>query len=66
MRNLDMELVGGLAKRGWTVHDIDVIGNPKDLTVFVQRLRDAKIKNPIHFCDRGKKNILTYFVYGMA
>ena len=55
MRSLDLELVGGLAKRGWTVHDIDIIGNPKDVPVFIQRLKDAKIQNPIHFCDKGEK-----------
>ena len=52
MRGLHLELVGGLAKRGWTVHDIDIIGDSKDVPIFVERLRKARVTNPVHFCDK--------------
>lgn len=55
LSDLDLELVGGLADRGWTIHDIDIIGNIKEVPKFIERIRKAKIKNPVHFCDMGYK-----------
>ena len=51
MRDLNLEIVGGLNYRGWTVHDIDVIGDKKDIPALVERLEKARIKNPVHLCD---------------
>lgn len=51
MRDLNLEIVGGLNYRGWTVHDIDVIGNQKDVPILVERLEKAGIKNHVHLCD---------------
>ncbi len=53
MRGLDLELVGGLRNRGWTIHDIDVVGNLKDVSELIKRVRKAGISNPVHFCDKG-------------
>lgn len=53
MRGLNLEIVGGLVNRGWTIHDIDVIGDPRDIPVFIERLEKARIKNPVHLCDKG-------------
>lgn len=51
MRGLNLELVGGLVNRGWTIHDIDVVGNAKDVPTFVDRLERGGITNPVHLCD---------------
>jgi len=51
---LNLEIVGGLKKRGWTSHDIDVIGNKKDVSAFAKRLRKAKINNPVHYCGNAE------------
>jgi len=48
--DLNLEIIGGLKNRGWTVHDIDVIGDKRDVNTFAQRLKKAKINNPVHFC----------------
>lgn len=53
MNSLQLQLVGGLVTRGWTVHDIDVIGSEADVPLFVQRLERSGIHNPVHFCDDG-------------
>ncbi|HAJ44404.1 TPA: hypothetical protein DCX62_02070 [Candidatus Azambacteria bacterium] len=50
IKDLNIEIVGGLNKRGWTVHDIDVVGNRNDVVIFNDRIRGALIKNPIHYC----------------
>jgi hypothetical protein len=50
----DLTIVGGLIKRGWTVHDIDVIGKREDIPAFAERLRNAGFPNAIHFC--GERN----------
>lgn len=47
---LDIRIVGGLADRGHTHHDIDVVGDKKDLLVFVERLIENHIFNPVHYC----------------
>jgi hypothetical protein len=51
MRGLNLEIVGGLNYRGWTIHDIDVIGDVNDVPIFIERLEKAGIKNPVHLCD---------------
>ena len=48
MSGLDLELVGGLWERGWTLHDIDVVGDNKDLFELTKRLK----KNNIYFLIR--------------
>lgn len=50
LAGLQLQFVGGLNKRGWTVRDIDVIGNHNDVAVFNQRVKNATIKNPVHYC----------------
>ena len=47
---LDLALVGGLERRGYTEHDIDVLGNEGDVSVLVERLRAKKINNLVHYC----------------
>ncbi len=39
LEGLDLEIVGGLAGRGYTEHDIDVVGNYSDVAIFVKRLK---------------------------
>lgn len=56
VEGVDLELVGGLKERGWTIHDIDVVGDLRDVPKFVSQVRNAGIKNPVHFCDFGSKN----------
>lgn len=55
-KNLDLEIVGGLRSRGWTVHDIDVVGDKEDAKVFAKRLRKARVDNPVHFCSISEEN----------
>jgi hypothetical protein len=50
LQKLSLHLVGGLATRGWTVHDIDVIGAKADVPRLVGRLRAAGIMHPVHYC----------------
>lgn len=47
---LDLVVVGGLKNRGWTLNDIDVRGTKFDVVVLAQRLQNADIRNPIHYC----------------
>ncbi len=56
LHNLNLEIVGGLTKRGWTVHDIDVMGNHSKVVIFHQRLKKAGIQNPIHYCGTNKNH----------
>lgn len=51
-KDLKIKVVGGLVRRGWTLHDIDVVGNRQDVAIFSRRLRKNQISNPIHFCGR--------------
>lgn len=55
MKGLDLELVGGLKTRGWTIHDIDVAGDIMDVPKFIERVEKEGIQNPVHFCDYGFK-----------
>ena len=50
VKNLDVKIVGGLIKRGWTMHDIDIRGNKKDIAVLAHRLKENNIPNPVHYC----------------
>jgi len=56
IKDLDLELVGGLKERKWTIHDIDIVGDHKDILVFVKRLKKNKITNPVHFCSPCRKH----------
>ena len=49
MDGLDIEIVGGLARRGWTTHDIDVVGSRRDVQLLAERLRKHNIPNPVHY-----------------
>ena len=53
MKGLDLELVGGLPKRGWTTNDVDVVGNRSDAPELEQRLRADNIQEPLHWCGDG-------------
>ncbi len=48
IKDLDIQLVGGLSDRGWTEHDIDVIGDARSISILAKRLHDHKVYNPIH------------------
>jgi hypothetical protein len=50
LKDLDLTIVGGLARRGWTIHDIDIIGRKSDVPLFVSELRRAHIYNAVHYC----------------
>lgn len=49
-RGLELKIVGGLSDKGYTRHDIDVVGNKKHLPLFIKRLKENSINNPIHYC----------------
>lgn len=49
-----IRIVGGLSDRGYTHHDIDVVGDKKDVPRFVERLRSDSISNPVHYCGGFK------------
>jgi hypothetical protein len=67
LRGLDLELVGGLKTRGWTVHDVDVIGSRSDVLQLVKRLRKAGVRNPVHFCNGyGKHSHVQCIAGGLA
>lgn len=50
---LDLDLVGGLKTRGWTTHDVDVVGSAEHAAVLAERLRKAGIRNPVHHCSNA-------------
>lgn len=47
-KGLSIEIVGGLKSRGWTEHDIDLVGSARDIAIFSKRLKAHRIYNPIH------------------
>lgn len=49
-KGLNIKIVGGLSDRGYTYHDIDVVGDKKDVLIFVRRLNRDAISNPVHYC----------------
>ena len=51
LAGLDLVLVGGLHSRGWTTHDVDVVGTPVAAAALAERLRAAGIHNPVHHCN---------------
>ena len=63
LQDLSLELVGGLVTRGYTTHDIDIIGDKRDIPVFVDRLRQASIPNPIHYCGKKERHSHWQCVY---
>ena len=50
LAGLDLDVVGGLKKRGWTLNDVDVVGTKSDIQILSIRLESAAIRNPIHYC----------------
>jgi len=67
MKGLNLELVGGLHNRGWTVHDIDVVGGVRDVSILARRLQSDGISNPVHFCSpKGKHSHLTCLWKGLT
>lgn len=46
----NLVLVGGLATRGFTQNDIDVLGEHDDVVAFAEKIRELGIKNPVHHC----------------
>lgn len=49
-KGLEIRIVGGLSDRGYTNHDIDVVGNKEHISLFVKRLRVNSVHNPVHYC----------------
>lgn len=56
LAGLHLALVGGLARRGWTIHDIDVVGEQEDVSVLAERALGAGITHPIHYCGRPNRH----------
>src|SRR4051812_47825341 len=56
MRGLDLQLVGGLPRRGWTTNDVDVVGNRADAPTLEARLRHDHIAEPVHYCGDGVRH----------
>jgi len=54
--NLDLKIVGGLKRRGYTKNDIDIIGEKKDIKILAQRLAEVNIRNPLHHCGEKHKH----------
>ena len=52
LKGLDIEVVGGLKGRGWTTHDIDVVGKREDIPIFAERLKADAIPHPVHYCRK--------------
>jgi len=50
LKGLSLQIVGGLENRGYTEHDIDVIGEEKDVPILVKRLSEKSINNLVHYC----------------
>jgi hypothetical protein len=64
--DLDLEIVGGLKKRGWTSNDIDVVGTQADIYTLSLRLASENINNPIHYCgERHKHSHVKCAYYGV-
>ena len=53
MAGLHLRIVGGLARRGWTTNDVDVVGDRIDIPTLSSRLRADNIPEPIHYCGDG-------------
>lgn len=53
---LDLVLVGGLVTRGYTYHDIDVLGAHGDCACLHERLRTNGVRNPVHYCGSYTKH----------
>jgi hypothetical protein len=66
LRGLGLELVGGLATRGWTLHDVDVVGARADVPRLVARLRAAGVRHPVHYCGGSKHSHLDCIRGGLA
>ena len=47
---LDLKIIGGLSNRGYTNHDIDVVGIKRDVPILVERLAAKSIDNLVHYC----------------
>ena len=57
LTDLDLRIVGGLVNRGFTEHDIDVLGDEDDVSTLVKRLKTKKINNLVHYCgSRSRKH----------
>lgn len=67
LEGLDLRVVGGLIKRGYTDHDIDVVGYKKDVSKLVMRLTSQKINNLVHYCGpvSGTHSYLPALLYGL-
>src|SRR5690348_9203195 len=65
--DLDLHVVGGLANRGYTTNDIDVIGDRADIPALVSRLEKDGIQEPIHYCgsEHGKHSHLRCAYFGI-
>ncbi|MCE9541067.1 hypothetical protein K8R03_00730 [Candidatus Kaiserbacteria bacterium] len=50
LSGLNLDIVGGLSKRGWTLNDVDVVGTKSDIQNLSIRLETRGIRNPIHYC----------------
>ncbi len=50
LSGLNLFIVGGLKNRGYTEHDIDVVGDKKDIKEFIKRLAEINIDSLVHYC----------------
>ena len=50
IEGLGLRIVGGLVNRGYTEHDIDVIGQENDVSTLAKRLAARNINNLVHYC----------------
>lgn len=55
LEGLNLEIVGGLCYKGYTEHDVDVIGEEKDVPVLVKRLNEKNVNNLVHYCGPRAK-----------
>lgn len=63
LKGLDLKIVGGLHNRGWTIHDVDIVGTNRDVPIFARRLTEAGIENPVHYCGRqSHRHILNHLL----
>lgn len=67
LAGLDLQIVGGLYYRGYTEHDIDVVGSLKDVSVLARRLADNNISNLLYYCGTGsqKHSHFTALMFGL-
>jgi len=49
LSGLDLTVVGGLADKGYTIHDVDVLGKEAHARTMARRLAKAGIDNPVHY-----------------